>query len=282
MSRLWLKAYAVGATDGWSIEPASSKREWMDATYKKIAYRCLPLIVANQAGWVVRCPANFTATWSGKIDNHGVRIDYAPDSTHRTGVALSHFGSGVLTFLLPWLFRTPPGIGLCIRGLPNDVRDNAVPLDGIVETDWSPFTFTVNWKLQRPDVPVHFRVGDPVCLIQPFALALLEQFDCSFESYDTAPVEIQQGLYDFVNTRTAKNAVAQQSEYETQRDYFSGRFPDGTPAHYPLGKAAPEPFATCPVRHHDVPAAAGVVALAPDAVPTPRHRTNFDLKPFSK
>ena len=236
----------------------------MDQTYQKIAYRCLPLIAANQAGWIVRCPANFTATWSGKIDNYGIRIDYAADSTHLRGTALSHFGSGVLTFVLPWLFRTPPGFGLLVRGATNEVRENAVALDGVVETDWSPYTFTMNWKLLRPDVPVRFNKGDAVCMLQPFALDLLERFDCSFESYEALPADVRNGFEDFVHRRSAASALAPQGRYETQRDYFAGRYPDGSPPRY-----------ATPSSERDTAPSDGEPA-------EPKHRAAFDLKPFAR
>jgi hypothetical protein len=277
--RLWLKAYSVGPTDGWSIEPAPVKREWMDATFQKNAYRCLPLVAANQAGWLVRCPANLTAEWSGRIDNYGVKIVYEPDSAHLTHVALSHFGSGILTFVLPWLLRTPPGIGLWIRGLANDVKADIVPLDGLVETDWSPFTFTVSWKIVRSGVPVHFRKGDPICMIQPFLLGLLDEFDCSIEPFSSAPAEIQKGFYDFVDKRAVSHSVAPQGGYEPHRDYFLGRYPDGSPARYPLGTDAP-PTIGCPAEHRP-PGNAGAASSTADAQPSPQHRMKFDVKPFT-
>jgi hypothetical protein len=242
----------------------------MDETHQKIAYRCLPLIAANQAGWIVRCPANFTATWSGKIDNYGIRITYADDSAHLTRTALSHFGSGVLTFVLPWLFRTPPGFGLLIRGITNEAKENAVALDGVVETDWSPYTFTMNWKLVRPDVPVQFKKGDAVCMLQPFALDLLERFDCSFESYDALPAELRKGFEDFVHRRSAASALAPQGRYETQRDYFAGRYPDGSSARYATSST------------EQGSSGAGEATRSEAEATAPKHRTAFDLKPFAR
>lgn len=271
---MWLKAYPVASMEGWSIEPAPSKREWMDETFKKTAYRCLPLIIANQAGWVVRGPASFSATWSGKIDNHGIKIEYDADPGQRAVTALSHFGNGILTFVLPWLFRTAPGFGLLVRGLPNCVKDNAYPLEGIVETDWSPYTFTVNWKIIRPGVPVRFGQGDPVCMILPFRLDMLEQFDCTFEPYESAPPDIQRGLYDFAHKRAAGNATAPDGSYETQRDYFTGRYPDGTTARYPSAPDAAQEPVSCAVTR-------GMASLAEaDSPAVPRHRTKLDIKPF--
>jgi hypothetical protein len=270
-ARPWIKAYTLGATDGWAIEPAPPKRDWMDATFKKIAYRCLPLIAANQAGWVVRCPAGFTATWSGKQDNRGVHVSFDPDSAGHAGIAISHFGAGILTFVLPWLFRTSPGYGLLLRGLTNEVKENAVPLDGVVETDWSPYTFTMNWKIVRGGVPVRFERGDAVCMIQPFPVAMLETFDCSFESFGEAPAEIRRGFDDFVNRRSANIAVAEQGQYASQRDYFAGRFPDGSPARYPDDERTA--LRTCP--------ASGSHPSDPANPPAqPSHRTGFELRTF--
>lgn len=229
MADLWLKAHPIAPTEGWTLEPAPSKRDWMDATYKKVAYHCLPLVMANQAGWVVGCPANFTATWNGKIDNNAVKIDYAPDSQHLSRTALSHFGSGIITFLLPWLFRTPPGYGLIVRGLTNTIKDNAVPLDGVVETAWSPYSFTMNWKIIRRNVPVYFKKGDPVCLLQPFPMDLLERFECAVEPFADSPPEIQKGHQDFAHKRSTSLQKAPQGEYIPHRDYYTGRHPDGVP-----------------------------------------------------
>jgi hypothetical protein len=115
-------------------------------------------------------------------------------------------------------------------------------------------------------------------MIQPFALDLLEQFDCSFEPFAAAPEEIRQGFDDFVNRRSANIAVAPQGHYESQRDYFAGRFPDGSAARYPQATTNDAPPAGCP-------AAASTSARSDAAVArddrTARHRTGFDLKPFS-
>jgi hypothetical protein len=173
--------------------------------------------------------------------------------------------------VLPWLFRTSPGYGLALRGLTNEPKENAVALDAIVETDWSPYTFTMNWKLLRGEVPVRFEKGDVVCLVQPFALDLLEQFECSFEPVEAAPRELREGFDAFVNRRSANIAVAPQGQYESQRDYFAGRFPDGSPARYPAGTARP---AECP-------AVDGTSSEAL-AEPSPRHRTSFELRPFTR
>ncbi len=144
-----LLAYTVSSTEGWTIEPAPGKRDWMDATGEKFAYRCLPLVMANQAGWVVTCPLNFKAVWNGKSGLTDTTIQFQDGEGPNVGQIRSHFGSGIITFSMPWLFRTSPGYGLWVRGPTNaQLKDNIIPLDGIVETDWTPYMSTMNWKVE--------------------------------------------------------------------------------------------------------------------------------------
>ena len=127
-----LDAYATNATEGWVIEPASPKRDWMDQTPQKFAYRCLPLTMANQAGWVVRCPIGFKATWNGGIDLDTLKLEFSDGPESAKQQVASNFGSGIITFRIPWIFRTDKGYGIWVHGPGNHWIDGVHPLDGLV------------------------------------------------------------------------------------------------------------------------------------------------------
>jgi hypothetical protein len=141
------------------IEPAPRWRDWMNATPGRSANRCLPLLMANEAGWVLKNPAAFTATWNGSDARDAVTVEYEDSCPANRRLASSHFGSGVLTWAVPCLFRTPTGFNLLVRGPANWPKDGICALDGLVETDWSVATFTMNWKMTRPDHPITFDEG---------------------------------------------------------------------------------------------------------------------------
>lgn len=224
----FLKAFKVSSTEGWGLEPAAGKRDWMDQTTEKFAYRCLPLVMANQAGWVATCPLNFSANWNGKADMNAITLTFPDGEGQCKGHIKSHFGSGVLTFSLPWLFRTSPGYGLWVRGPTNGPKGDIVPLDGIVETDWTPYTFTMNWKMMRRNVDVYFKKGEPVCHLMPFPLALLEDVTPSFHEIDEDPV-LKQDFYYFTSRRSANiQKIAKTYESNWAMDYMRGHMPDGT------------------------------------------------------
>ncbi|CAG1005214.1 hypothetical protein PHYC_03208 [Phycisphaerales bacterium] len=223
-----LKAYRVSSTQDWGLEPAAGKREWMDRSQDKFAYRCLPLVMANQAGWVATCPFNFSAIWNGKNDMNSIALRFPEGEGNSKGHVKSHFGNGVITFSLPWLFRTSPGYGLWARGPSNNPKDNIIALDGIIETDWAPYTFTMNWKIMRRNTEVFFRKGEPVCLLVPFPLGLLESVQPEFREIDEDPV-LKQDFFYFTSSRSANiKKIASTGESAWAMDYMRGHMPDGT------------------------------------------------------
>ncbi|MCP3904362.1 MAG: hypothetical protein GY715_12095 [Planctomycetes bacterium] len=87
------------------LAAAARSRAWMDRTSDRFAYRCLPLVIANQLGWDVLCPFAFTATWDGTDAPEGITIDFTSEPSD---LVQAHFGHGVLTFSIGYLFRTSP------------------------------------------------------------------------------------------------------------------------------------------------------------------------------
>src|SRR3954471_12820602 len=70
-----LTAHRVGGpSQTMKIVPGPRWRAWMDATYERWANRCLPLLMANESGWVLLNPTAFSATWSGGDSPEDVTI----------------------------------------------------------------------------------------------------------------------------------------------------------------------------------------------------------------
>ncbi len=173
---------------GWTplIRPAPSTRPWMDATPESFAYRCLPLNIANAHGWEVLAPFGFEAVWDGGTGTEAIAVTPDPGADPAR-VAVSLFGQGVLTFHVEAIMRTPPGWDLWVGGSPNRQKDGIAPLTGVVETDWSPFTFTMNWRFTRPDHPVRFEALEPFCFLFPVQRGAVEAFAPAFAPLGADP-----------------------------------------------------------------------------------------------
>jgi uncharacterized protein DUF6065 len=210
---------------------APSKRGWMNLTHARSAYHCLPMVIANQAGWFIHCAHTLTVRWSGEDDLDALKIFFL--SGDKPYPAVSIFGRGILTFQIPFLFRTPPGYNLLVRGPANCPKDGAHPLEGLVETDWAVATFTMNWQITRRDHTITFEEDEPIAMIVPQRRGELERFRPEFESLEGDPetarrhIDWAQSRREFVG---AKRMCPADATVTWQDHYLRGTDLDGVKA----------------------------------------------------
>lgn len=189
------------------IRPCTPQRDWMEAIPQKYIYRCVPMVAANTMGWEILNPVDARVRWSGGMLNPDVSVSLGEENPFG---AASHFGGGVVTWYLPFLFRSSPDLGLMVTGPANHDHDNAAPLDAFVRTDWLPFPFTMNWRLTRKDEEVIFKAGEPICRIYPFPIALLDHTTLELTRLDDDPGLVQQ-VNEFGAARQ-QNVARQQAD----------------------------------------------------------------------
>jgi hypothetical protein len=208
------------------IVPAPLERDWMDQTPQSYAYRCLPLNIANSHGWLILNTAPFIAHWNGGPGIEAISIVPTGADPQQRVLATSHFGNGVLTLSVHGLFRTEPGWDLWVGGPVNMIKDGIQPLTAMVETDWSPFTFTMNYKFTRPFTTVSFGADEPYCMIYPVPRGAAESVEPEFRELRQDP-EVEaahnawaEGRRNFNAELQVQGSVAQQQKW--QKDYFKG------------------------------------------------------------
>jgi len=194
------------------IQPAPHTRAWMDLSPEGYAYRCLPLVMANQFGWELLCPEDFGVIYDGGPSAQDIFIpDPAPYWVH------SHFGMGVLTFSTPYLFRTPPGVELLVTGPANQHKHRIAALEGIVETSWSPYSFTVNWQFTAPG-PVRFVRGEPLCRIVPIpSPEYIEGFEPEMIAFEDMPPKEKDPHVEWAKSRGEFIAKLRANDPDTEK-----------------------------------------------------------------
>lgn len=215
------------------IVPGKPSRDWMDATTDLFAYRCLPLTIANACGWELLLPCEVTAEWNGGRDLKDITVTHSDEAWSEGRLASSHFGHGILTFQTGYLVRTPPGTSTLARGVPNWPRPGISPLEGLIETDWLPFSFTMNWMFTAPG-KVTFKAGEPFCFLMPVQIAAVEATEARILPLDAAPEEAAR-LKEWASLRGDFNARLSAREPNAMKErwqkwYTRGIHPDGTPA----------------------------------------------------
>ena len=225
-----LTAYVIDGHE-LRIRPAAVERTWMDDTDQRFAYRCLPLNIANAHGWEILCTTAFSAVWDGHSGIDAVRVRTKPSGIQPP--AVSHFGHGTLTFHVPCLFRTEPGVDLFVTGPLNRPKDAIAPLSGVIETDWSPYTFTMNWKFTRPGQRIHFEADEPFCHFFPLVRGSLEDVSPVIRKLSEHP-ELEREHRAWSESRSDFNVnlndpASKAAQERWQKSYFKGVCPSGAP-----------------------------------------------------
>jgi hypothetical protein len=239
-----LELLALSLSPGaMQIRPAQVERTWMETGAGRFAKRCLPLLIANQAGWELLNPVAFSAVWDG--GDHLAAITIWPHSEAGAPGIISHFGLGILTWHIPFLFRTPPGYNLLVRGPANMPKDGISALEGLVEADWTSASFTMNWKFTRPGHTVMFEAGEPIAMIVPMRRGELERFEPAFVDAASASSLLasfqafSSSRLRFLQELKTPGPAAEPNAW--QRDYMLGRDVNGlsSPEHQMRLRIAP-------------------------------------------
>ena len=214
-----------GSKDIFKIERSDYKREWMDGYGHSFAYRCLPLKIANEAGWVIRSPIDFELEYITDNDPlKSVRVEISENDKMYRSYITSHFGRGVVTFSLPYIFRTPKPWCVWARGYPNYYKKNISFLEGIIETYWLHSTFTYNIRLVEKNEIVKFSKGDPLLFLTLVNINELDHSTIINDSIDdNLPLKEAYQQWNKSRSEFNKNLT---NPLDWQKDYFRGIRPD--------------------------------------------------------
>lgn len=242
-----LTLYTIHNAPPPEVRPAALARDWMDASFYQFAYRCLPLNMANAHGWVILNPFAFSATWNGGLLVNDVTIDLGNEwQGHQIPVAL--FGQGTITFHFNALFRTEPGWNLWVGQAPNFIKHGVQALTGVIETDQSPYSFTMNWRFTAPGT-VRFEKDEPVCFLMPVKRRSVADCNPVVRPLSDNP-DLHEQYWMWSRKRDAFHEKARspgglgpnQNDH-WQKDYFRGKDSHGCPFADHETKVKAKPFA---------------------------------------
>lgn len=153
-----------------NIEPLSAKRDWMEATFDKHAYRCLPVTLTNQLGWAISFPEDITFMWDGQISTSGEHVKVlAGEKYVQTGR-----GQATVSFETGLVFRTPENYSLLTYNVPNMFMEGVSPYTTIISSSFFEGPLPVAWKVTKPFVPITIKAGQPVAAVFPISLTEIQ------------------------------------------------------------------------------------------------------------
>ena len=141
-----------------------TKRDWwekVDGKTRDLAHFCLPLMMANGAGYYLRSSCHFTCEWDGKSDTNA-KINIIDKAPH--GVVDDHSTYGGFTIQSAVNIQTEnEGDYIWIKQIPNMYRPWFYPMEALIESWWGAGGATAGLVclLNRPG-KFEMKIGDPI------------------------------------------------------------------------------------------------------------------------
>ena len=197
-----------------------TKRDW----FIQHAYNCLPLVIGNQYGFVVKSLYNFNVEWNGGNRKRDVKINFDEDTHTTWGLQniVSHFGMGTFTIQTNYQLRTQPGINLVTINPPNHFIDGIYHMTGVIETDNLRRDFTFNLRVTRPNHRIHIKKGDYIGCVIPYPRHFIDMY--TIESADNVlnQSEINKERKSAHELGVERQTVDMHKKNRNGRRYWSG------------------------------------------------------------
>ena len=204
------------------IDRPSKKRDWFTPHF----YRCLPLIIGNQYGFVIKSECDFSFIWNGNDDPEAVKF-FIPEEKENINKKYprieSHFGSGIITINPPFILRTPPGVNLMTINPPNYIIPNVTVMTGVVETDNLRTNFTFNLKIQIPNIKVHIPAGHPIAAFIPIPRYYADSFELKHAKDLFSEEIIDEECRSNKDSNTYREKIEPNLSNGIGRKYFNGK-----------------------------------------------------------
>jgi hypothetical protein len=162
----------------FNISQMSVRRDWMDQTSEKHAYRCFPITQANVLGWSLSCTEDIVFTWDGVNDQ-------TPDHMEIKGPEGSYSGRGQSSISLNTglVFRTASDVSLLTISPVNYFNDEFETISNFISTSFFDNPFPLALKAKKANVETVIKAGTPVATIIPISLTNLNNSVINIVNY---------------------------------------------------------------------------------------------------
>lgn len=200
------------------LSPSPKKRDWFNGHF----YRCLPLVIGNQYGFIVKSEFPFAFEWDGGSNIDSIKFSFPKETESLYPRIESHFGNGIITIDPPWVLRTPPNVNLMTINPPNYVIPNITVMTGVVETDNLRRNFTFNLKIQIPNIRVELPAGTPLAAFIPIPRFYADKFNLALASDLFDKEIIEEELKAVRDAKEYRDNVEPTLPHNLGRHYFNG------------------------------------------------------------
>lgn len=211
----------------------NSKRDW----FINHAYHCLPLVIGNQYGFVLKSLYDFEVVWDGGQLVESVKVNIITpeeeyNKTRNLQSIKAHFGMGTFTVQTPYQLRTPPGVNLMTINPPNSFIDGIYHMTGVIETDNLRRDFTYNLRITRANHIIRINKGDYIGCFIPYPRHFIDHYTIVNSEKIFSKEDVQTERECAKAFGVERSTVDQQKKHRNGKRYWRGvdiydnEFPD--------------------------------------------------------
>jgi hypothetical protein len=186
----------------WSnmkISPMSIKRDWMDATSEKHAYRCFPVSQANVIGWNISCLEDVSFIWDGINSQTGDNVkilaggeikgneisNYDKDATlqFRNNFYYTGRGQSSVSFNTGLYFKTEQNVSLFTINPVNYFNSDFETMSSLISTSFLDNPLPLAIKAKSANKEILIKAGTPLATIIPISLGVLNNSCIEINKY---------------------------------------------------------------------------------------------------
>ena len=189
----------------FDIQPMSIKRDWMDLTSEKHAYRCFPVTQANVVGWNLSCKEDIVFFWDGindQTDQH-VKIT-SPEGSY------AGRGQSSISLDTSLIFRTDPDVSILTINPVNYFNEDFEAMSNLISTSFYDNPLPLALKAKKANQEVVIKAGTPIATIIPISLTNLNNTTIEIVAYQDPDRKRQQAN---INYGTAAQVVNSSGEW---------------------------------------------------------------------
>jgi len=148
------------------------KRDWMDKTFDKHAYRCLPVSLSNGLGLGISFPEDISFVWDGITDTSPDHIKILEGEKY---CSLGR-GNATLSFNTGLMIKTDENTTMLQMPVPNLFIEGVSPYTTLISTSFFDAPFPCAWRITAPYKVIKIKAGTPIIALLPMSLKKLEDY----------------------------------------------------------------------------------------------------------
>lgn len=160
------------------------KRDWMDNTFDKHAYRCFPVSLANTLGWTFSYPEDISFVWDGISDSSDLHVKVLKGEEY----VFTNRANATISFNSTLNFRTQENISLLLMPVPNQFIDGVQGFTTIISTSVLDTALPYAWKITKANEVITIPANTPIVSIIPISLTDVQntEVELYYENFDQA------------------------------------------------------------------------------------------------